>query len=183
MKNQRVGTNSPLGGESHQAIRNLLRVVGPLVLLVGVVFMAVGVVSFFSSFGSSSPPRFFWCCFVGMPLMFVGLVTSSAGFAGAVARYQANEIAPVGKDTFNYLADGTQDGVRTMANAVASGLASGAAGAADSDGLVCHGCGAGNEAGSRFCDQCGEALEKTCPACGAVNDHAARFCDGCGTAV
>lgn len=62
--------------------------------------------------------------FIGFPLMFAGLVMTMMGYAGKMARYQAAEIAPVQKDAFNYMADGTQGGVKTVANAAGEGLAS-----------------------------------------------------------
>ena len=65
--------------------------------------------------------------------------------------------APVQKDTFNYLADGTQGGVKTVATAVGQGLAAGMRG----DG----------RAGRR------------CPRGAQSNDADARFCKGCGTAL
>ena len=106
------------------------------------------------------------------------------GFMGAVFRYQAAEIAPVGKDTFNYLAAGTKDGVKTVAGAIGAGLSEGLGGrepAAATQARRCHKCGADNDADAKFCDRCGAALAKTaCPGCGEVNDPDAKFCDNCG---
>lgn len=56
----------------HQPVRDTLRAVGPVVLAIGGLFMIVGAVDFFSSFGSFDPPTKFWCFFVGMPLLFLG---------------------------------------------------------------------------------------------------------------
>ncbi|MBI2948490.1 MAG: hypothetical protein HYY23_12670 [Verrucomicrobia bacterium] len=106
----------------HTAVRSFLRIAGPIVALVGLSFLAVGMTSFFSSFGSFEPPRFFWCGFVGMPLLFVGVVLCKFGYFGAVARYIAAEAAPVAKDTVNYMAEGTKDAVKTVARAVAEGV-------------------------------------------------------------
>jgi class 3 adenylate cyclase/tetratricopeptide (TPR) repeat protein len=47
----------------------------------------------------------------------------------------------------------------------------------------CSGCGTENEAGRRFCDECGTALTEACPACGATNRPLARFCGSCGTTL
>jgi hypothetical protein len=63
-----------------------------------------------------------------MPILFVGIVMCMFGFLGALARYQAGEVAPVGKDTFNHLAEGTKGGVQTVATAVGAGLTQGLAG-------------------------------------------------------
>lgn len=166
---------------NHQGKHAALRLVGLLVLAVGLVFMIVGISNFFSAFGGSGPPRLFWCAFVGMPLVAIGTALTKAGFAGAVARYQAGEYAPVAKDTFNYVADGTQGGVRTIASAIGEGLR----GEAGEDTLPCPACGAFNEQGSKFCDQCGGAfpVELRCPGCGEINDPDARFCDRCGEPI
>ena len=48
----------------HSDVRSVLRIAGPFVLFAGLVFVAVGMISFFSSFGSFEPPRHFWCTFV-----------------------------------------------------------------------------------------------------------------------
>ncbi|MBB3206396.1 RNA polymerase subunit RPABC4/transcription elongation factor Spt4 [Rhodopirellula rubra] len=162
----------------HTQVRGVLRVVGPLILLVGILFTIVGLGSFFSSFGGFEPPRYFWCGFVGLPLMFVGAVMTQVAYVGAIARYHAGEIAPVGKDTFNYMAEGTQGGVKTMASALAAGLSEGISG----DKIGCPQCGNANDRQAKFCDECGSSLSKSCSSCGEVNDGDAKFCDGCGTA-
>ena len=96
----------------HNEKRGILRVIGPVIFIVGLIFMIVGLVSFFIAFGGHGFPRLFWCCFVGLPLLWLGSVLSGAGFIGAAARYLAGESAPVAKDTFNYMADGTKEGVK-----------------------------------------------------------------------
>ncbi len=161
----------------HTQVRNTLRVVGPLVLAVGGLFMLVGLGSFFSSFGSFEPPRLFWCCFVGMPLIAVGIAMSQFGFMGAITRYQAGEIAPVGKDAFNYVADGTKQGVQTVATAIGAGFAAGSSGGK----VKCPLCGHSNDQDAKFCNDCGAAISKTCTTCGSINDGDAKFCDGCGS--
>ena len=113
---------STLQTPRHKATRSLLRVVGPSVALIGLIFLIVGAVNFFSSFGGFEPPRLFWCCFVGMPLLFVGGLLSSLGFMGALARYTAGEHIPVATDAINDLADGTRGAVKTVARAAAEGV-------------------------------------------------------------
>lgn len=169
-------------GEQHRGARATLRVLGPLVAIVGLVFAVIGFGSFFSAFGSSGPPKYFWCAFVGLPLLGVGVAMTKFAYLGAVTRYMANEVAPVGKDTFNYMAHGTRDGVREIASAVGEGL--GLRG--ESHEVVrCHKCNKENDADARFCDSCGEALQKSheCADCGELNDPDARFCDHCGKPV
>ena len=99
----------------HDAIRTSLRTVGPALAVAGLLFTIVGIGSFFASFGSFEPPRNFWCAFVGLPLMAVGIAISKFAYLGAVVRYMADEVAPVGKDVTNYMLDGTKDSMRGAA--------------------------------------------------------------------
>ena len=142
---------------SHRQPRSILRIVGLAVFVTGLVFTIVGVVSFLSSFGSFSmePPRYFWCSFVGIPLVMLGIVICQFAFMGAVFRYVANETAPVGKDTFNYTVAGTKNSVRDLATAVGEGLRSGM--------------------------QTQEVAVQRCPKCNGENQPAANFCNQCGT--
>jgi hypothetical protein len=171
----------------HAGMRNALRVVGPVVLLVGIGFTLTGVLSFFSAFGNSSrglePPENFWCAFVGMPLVAIGSLICKFAFLGAVARYAANEVAPVGTDVVNYMADGTKDAIRDVAAAVGEGLRS--EGSSTPELVVrCKECDTDNDESAAFCDNCGKPLSrpKQC-ACGKLNDQDARFCDSCGASL
>lgn len=169
--------------QNHSSTRNVLRVIGPLILLVGIIFMIVGFVDFFASAGKFRGPQLFWCFFAGMPLLFVGIVTTSYGFMGSVARYSAGEMAPVAKDTINYMAEGTQDSVRTIASALEAGLSGVSGGQKVEEPKVrCHKCNHLVDEDSRFCSECGSAMLKTksCPKCNELNDGDARFCDNCG---
>jgi len=167
----------------HSSVRNTLRVAGPILVVIGLGFMIVGFVDFVHAFGGSGPPKLFWCGFVGMPLLFAGFVLSSYGYMGKVMRYTAEETAPVGKDTFNYLADGTREGIKTVAGAIGQGLREGGLGGSQTV-VRCHKCNALAQAEAKFCGQCGQSLDKTrpCPNCRELNDPDARFCDNCGHA-
>jgi RNA polymerase subunit RPABC4/transcription elongation factor Spt4 len=165
----------------HKGLRDSFRVLGPVVALTGLIFIVVGMVSFFSAFGGFEPPRHFWCVFVGMPILFVGLLLCKLGYMGRVARYVAGEIAPVGKDTINYMAEGTKEGIKTVATAIGEGLRG--TGTNEQETMVrCHKCNNLEEAGAKFCSACGAALGKTkaCPTCKELNDPDEKFCDNCG---
>jgi hypothetical protein len=169
----------------HRRAQSTLRVIGPILTIAGLVFVAVGTISFFSSFSTFEPPRYFWCNFVGIPLLFVGLSMSMFGFLGAVARYQAGEVAPVATDVFNYMASGTGPGVRTAAHALGQGLASGMAEARQVSSptqVTCSRCRAPNQSTAQFCKSCGTALPRTssCRHCGRPTEPDARFCQHCG---
>ena len=102
----------------HSGIRDVLRVVGPIVLGLGLLLIVIGMVSFFAAMTSfGDPPKYFWCCFLGGPLVFVGIVMTAYGYMGKVARYTAGEMAPVAKDTFNYIATESKEGITAVASA------------------------------------------------------------------
>ena len=161
--------------------RSILRVVGPVIAGIGLIFVIIGAGSFFSSFGSFEPPRYFWCAFVGMPMLVVGIAISNLAFMGALLRFQAREVAPVAKDTFNYMAEETADGVKTMAAAVSEGFSAGLS--ADSSAEVnCPQCSHRSDVDAKFCDECGTSLDasRMCSSCNSSNDADAKFCKSCG---
>lgn len=177
----RVRSSSVLAGRNHDQARSTLRILGPAVLGVGLIFVAVGMISFFSSIGSFQPPQYFWCCFVGLPITVVGIGMTKFAFMGTVARFAAAELAPVGKDTINYMATGTREAVRTVTSAIKEGLSE----PTSNESTPCPGCDTMNDGHAKFCDECGNALAatKSCTGCSSENDADARFCDNCGTAL
>ena len=138
------------------------------------------------------PPVLFVLGFFGLPVMSAGTVMTFLGYMGKIARYMQAETAPVAKDTFNYMADGTREGVTAVASAVGEGLAAGIgtvgggqAGSAEEITRVrCRKCGFLETADAKFCSGCGAAMQKDklCPGCNELNDADARFCDNCGHA-
>ena len=106
-------------------IRRTLRRAGLVILALGGLLTVIGFGSFFASFGSCGSPHFFWCAFIGMPLLFVGGVMTMFGFLGAFQRYVAGESAPVAKDVVNYMGENIQPGVTSIAKAVTEGIKEG----------------------------------------------------------
>ena len=116
---------SKLQTTEHKRARLILRRVGLTTGAIGLLLELVGVSSFFAAFGGGGPPKLFWCCFAGMPLLFAGAVMCIFGFMGAVARYTAAEQVPVATDAITDLAEGTQAPVTTIARAVTKGVKEG----------------------------------------------------------
>ena len=184
-----------LDNDKHRNNRSILRIIGPLVLIAGILLTVVGIGGFFLGMitafdqgpSSGGPPnefKLFFLAFIGIPLMGIGGAITKFAFMGAVARYAASEIAPVGKDTANYMIDGTKDAVGGLAQSVGAGLAAGMAGSAttDTETIDCPGCGEACDSGARFCSQCGTAIPGPvrCSDCGVMNEPDAKFCDQCG---
>jgi RNA polymerase subunit RPABC4/transcription elongation factor Spt4 len=171
---------------SHKQTRQILRVLGPIILIIGILFIISGTRSFFEMgnqtpsnyFGDSTSGDNFDHAFIGMPLVFVGAVMSMFGYMGKVARYQASELAPVGKDVANYMMDHTRESAREFAGAIGEGLKQGR----QSPPIEkhCGSCGSTVDEDSQFCDQCGNQVVKVCITCGTDNESDAKFCDACG---
>lgn len=161
--------------------RQGLRTAGLLLTVPGAVLTLIGFGSFFASFGTfGGPPQYFWCAFLGLPMVGFGMQMLRFGYLGKIARYVASEAAPVAADTVDYVARQTRDAVRTVAGAVGEGLRGQTPRPADA--APCPSCGHPGHADARFCNQCGAAMQRTvaCPGCRLEQLPGARFCSGCG---
>ena len=49
--------------------------------------------------------------------------------------------------------------------------------------MICGSCGSQNDAGRKFCVECGTSLAIPCPACGTPNPPSGKFCGECGVAL
>lgn len=150
---------------AHTELRSKMRAAGPAIVALGLLFMGVGLISIFSAMGDGGPPRQFWCMFVGMPLLGVGMSICKFAYMGAVTRYMAGEVAPVGKDVVKYMVDGTKDSIRDVAAAVADGMHS-----ADVD-------------QEEFDEAPPVHVKVRCRKCRALNDEMAKFCNQCAAEI
>ena len=82
---------------SHSTSRQFLRMLGPTTAVLGLLLTIIGFGSLLSSFGSPEMPRYFWCAFIGLPLLGVGVAMSQFGFLGSFIRYVSGEAAPFRK--------------------------------------------------------------------------------------
>ena len=146
----------------HNKTRKTLRIAGPILLGVGLLLTATIILGFF-----------------GIPLIFIGGVMTMYGYMGKVARYSAGEMAPVAKDTFNYVATESTEGITAVASAIGQGLKEGEE---TKESIRCHKCNSVQDKDAKFCDDCGAAIlkNKQCPGCDELNDPDAKFCDNCG---
>lgn len=164
----------------HHTVRSMLRIVGPVILGLGILLVVAGAIDIFTDPFHGFP--FAFLIFAGMPMMFVGGVMTNMAFMGAFMRYAAGETAPVGKDTFNYMAHETRDGVRDISSAIREGFTGEVS---NDDQIRCSSCQHLNDADAQFCDQCGYRLITThvCRHCDNENDADAKFCDNCGKSM
>ncbi|MBX2850889.1 MAG: zinc ribbon domain-containing protein [Phycisphaeraceae bacterium] len=183
-----------LDTNQHRSNRSILRIIGPLILIAGILLTVIGIGGFFVGFitafdqgpsfdGPPSSFKLFFLAFIGIPLMGIGGAITKFAFMGAVARYAASEIAPVGKDAANYMIDGTKGAIGDLAQSVGSGIAAGMSGqTAHANTVGCPGCGEACDSGARFCSDCGTPIpgEVRCDRCGAMNEPDAKFCNQCG---
>ena len=102
----------------------------------------------------------------GMFCAVIGGIMLKFGYMGRVARYAAEEVAPVAADTINYMGASSRQGVHDLTEAVASGIRDGLDAShanvppAVPTARTCPQCGTVNPANSRFCNQCGGPLEQ-----------------------
>jgi len=116
-------------------LRSVFRVLGPVLIGVGLIMTAVAFASFFGSLGSNSAglPSNFWMGFVGLPLMVIGGAITLFAYLGPATRYVAGEVTPVLRDSLGALGVGSAE-------------------------QTCASCGSRNDANAQFCDSCGRPL-------------------------
>ena len=150
---------------NHKQKRTIIRIVG-------FVFIGIAIILAISAFNTpSTKPEDFLSGNVGMNQIekegmskftkiggamfsgFIGFACLAFGYQGAVARYQAGEMAPVAKDTFNYMANETQDGVRTIGRAFSEGIKDSSS-VKEIIYVLCPKCRTKNEDNSKFCKEC-----------------------------
>lgn len=174
----------------HKQNRTIIRSIGAILTVVGGMMFLKGI-SFLFSLTTAGPMEmamnggttFIWAVF-GLPLTGLGLQLLLVGYIGKIARYQANEMGPVGKDTLNYVARETKGSVQNLAEAIGAGLR-GESPNAERMTRTCHRCGNNASSDDSFCDQCGASLaeQSACPACHAPHEADARFCSSCGNSL
>lgn len=151
-------------------LRRQLRILGFILTFIGGLLTVISFIDFLSSYNNFNKPSLFWLSFLSFPCLAIGLFCLYYGYMGAVKRYTSSEIAPVAKDTINYLLDGTKESLSDVAREIKS----------NEKVLVCQICQERNNGNAKFCQKCGSKLTKTCPTCHVDNDQKANYCINCG---
>ena len=152
--------------KDYSKTKKTFRTLGVIILPIGLVLSIIGFIDFFMSFNSMTQPKLFFCLFIGMPLVFIGIIFLILGFMKELNSFAASQSAPVHKDVINYMLDGTREEVNKTINA--------------SNKIICPECKAENDKDALFCSNCGHKLKIICPKCNAENDADAKFCKNCG---
>ena len=164
----------PFVTKQHESLRRFFKVIGPIVLIFGIFLIIKGIAPMFSPMSFGPDPTTFPLAFIGMPVTFIGIVLSALGYGGNVAKYQAREYTPVAKDSFNYFAEESQEGVRNLSKAMREG---------NDMGYTCPHCESFHQPDSKYCNQCGKPLYKSCTSCNETNTRDAIYCDNCGSSL
>ena len=98
--------------EENRPVRSGLRTLGFVLVPVGAIFAIVGFVDFFSAFGGLGFPTKFWCLFVGMPMVAVGIGCLKIGYLGPITKYVAGETVPVATESAKYVVEELRPSLR-----------------------------------------------------------------------
>ena len=155
------------------------RIIGFILLTIGLACVVTGMTDFFMSVGSFDEPKLFFLCFVGFPFAAGGGVCLMLGFTRKMNSYMVSQNAEVAKDFKNYMNNETSDSAAAAAGKIANSVVN-ATGVEGVNVNTCAKCGHHNPAGAKFCAKCGAILVKKCPYCGSENDDGAKYCNSCG---
>ncbi len=157
----------------NRLIKKRLRIIGGTLFAIGIVLALIAFIDFFSAVSSMNGPDNFFLFFIAFPLIFVGSACLSFSSMGKIARYKAEELAPIAKDTVNYMLDGTKEEIADTINLVRR----------QGKTITCPKCHNQNNQEAKYCDECGEQLHHVCQYCNEHNDADAKFCKNCGKKI
>ena len=142
-------------------------IAGICLLSAGILLIAVGAHFFFGSLHREEFSPVSLLAPAGALAAAAGIIFLFFAFRRDIEDFAAEKAPPV----LDELAKETRSTVDAAVSAVREGL---------KEKISCPVCGTKNDAGAKFCDNCGQPLCRICPACGEKNDAAAKFCDNCG---
>lgn len=157
----------------HAKKKRMLKILGFILLGIGIAFSVTGFTSFFRSFNSmgSEMPNLFWCSFIGLPLIGAGGFLLTFAYRREIAKFSKDETMPVTKEAYKDLHPEIHDFVSMIKEEPQSKI-------------QCPKCGTLNDGDHKFCSSCGATLlDKTCPHCGNHVDANDHFCPFCGKEI
>ena len=102
----------------HQKNKRKLRIIGTILLVIGLICAIIGFVDFFISMTSMGSPHLFFLLFIGLPC--IGIGTGLLIFANhrEITTFIKNESVPV----INEVADEISPAIKSVTKAVKSGI-------------------------------------------------------------
>lgn len=152
--------------DDEKKVHPVLKVLGPLILVVGIIMFFGGAVALMTGDGIG----FGFLPFFSIPVMFVGGVMTQFAYMGKMTKYMHKRMGPIQKDYVNYMLDGTKDHIKEIVHGKETSK-------------PCAFCGDMNDVDAKFCDNCGKPLTKACRHCLEENEQDAKFCKSCGKAL
>lgn len=150
---------------NHENKKKTLKVLGAIILVIGLIFTIIGFASFFSSFGHGFP-RYFWCSFVGLPFLGIGSGMLGIGYKREAMKYMKDESMPVYKEAYYDIKPEINDAINSFKN---------------QNDKICPICKTSNDEDAKYCKKCGTSLmDKYCEYCNSKLDSDATYCSNCG---
>lgn len=177
--------------ENHQKNKRKLKTVGKILLSIGIVTSITGIILLIlgfanvGDFSSNIDMVLFmvggFLFAIGFAILGFGIQAISFAHAREIGSYTASSVAPVLKETTEYIAPAVNKSVGGLAESISEGIVSGKA-KEKTETITCQECGEKNEKGSKFCSNCGKSLdtEKFCSNCGKKIENDDNFCPHCG---
>ena len=72
---------------NHRKVKRIFKILGIILTIIGFAFAITGFASFFIAMNNATTPKLFWCCFVGFPILVVGLWMLMFGFRKEIMQY------------------------------------------------------------------------------------------------
>lgn len=152
---------------NHEKQKLVLRTVGIVLLVVGLICALIGFIDIFSTISRHEMSTKFYLAIIGLPLMGIGGGLTLFSFQREISRYVKDETMPVLNEAGKEIAPA----VRAVANAVRG----------KTEEVSCPHCGEQNPAENTYCKACGKPLVRKCPRCGAELSPDSAYCGKCGT--
>ncbi len=156
-----------IDNHKHQKTKMILKILGPILLLIGLASVIIGIVDMGLNITGSNEPKLFFLMMLGFPLIAIGLFITIIGNMQKINSYVVREQVPTTNETLNNLASS----IGNVANTVRENV----------EQKKCPNCGKLNDINAKYCNNCGKPLVKICPNCNKENGTDATYCNNCGT--
>jgi hypothetical protein len=140
-----------------KATRLVLRTLGAVLTIIGLLLLGIGMGRALSSSGSAEWSGYVWPAILGMPLLLVGMALCKRGYSGFFARSGFGKADHFRRsNTVTYLAESTRGDVDTIARAMRESMIAAMSGKEQV--VLCPDCKHSNDADAKFCKNCGTPI-------------------------